>query len=32
MRVGGEDLGLQNIVTVIIICCLFLGMRGSSHW
>ena len=32
MGVGGEDLGLHNIVTVIIICCLFLGMGGGLPW
>ena len=32
MGVGGEDLGLQNIVTVIIICCLFLWMGGGLPW
>ena len=29
MGVGGEDLGLQNIITVIIISCLFLGVGGG---
>ena len=32
MGVGGEDLGLHNIVTVIIICCLFLGRGGGLPW